>query len=45
MNVDGGLRRLVPWVVDGIAEGCVAIEDAWLEELFETVGEGFGPAC
>lgn len=45
MYVEGDLRRLVPWVVDGVAEGCVAIEDARLEEFLETVGEGFGTAC
>ena len=42
--MDGDLRGLVSWVVDGVAKGCVAIEDSRLEELFETVGEGFGAA-
>ena len=41
----GDLRRLVPRVVDGVAEGCVAVEDTRLEEFFETIGEGFGAAC
>ena len=41
----GDLRRLVAWVVDGVAKSGVAIEDARLEELLETVGEGFGAAC
>ena len=43
--MEEGLRRLVAWVVDGVAKGGVAIEDARLEELLETVGEGFGAAC
>ena len=44
MNGEEDLRRLVSWVVDGVAEGCVAIEDTRLEELLETVGEGFRAA-
>ena len=43
--MEGDLRRLVPWVVDGVAEGCVAVEDTGLEELLEAVGEDFGAAC
>jgi len=43
--MEEGLRRLVAWVVDGVAKGCVAIEDFRLEKLLETVGEGFGAAC
>lgn len=42
MGVEGDLRRLVPRVVDRVAEGCIAIEDARLEELFEAIREGFG---
>jgi len=45
MDLSGDLRGLVTWVVDGVAKSCVAIEDSGLEELFETVGEGFGAAC
>ena len=42
MDGDGNLRRLIPWVVDRVAESCIAIEDARLEELFEAIREGFG---
>lgn len=45
MNGEEDLRRLVSWVVDGAAEGCIAIEDTRLEKLLETVGEGFRAAC
>lgn len=45
IGVDEDLRGLVSWVVDGVAKGCVTIENSGLEELLETVGEGFGAAC
>jgi hypothetical protein len=45
VDLNGDLRRLISRVVDGVAEGCVAIEKSRLEELLETVGEGFGAAC
>ena len=45
MDGDGNLRRLIPWVVDRVAESCIAIEDTRLEKLLETVGEGFRAAC
>ena len=42
MDGDGNLRRLVSWVVNCVAEGCIAVEDARLEKLFEAIREGFG---
>jgi len=45
LQPNGDSRRLISRVVDGVAKGCIAIENSRLEELLETIGEGFGAAC